>query len=161
MHMYVWERYKWLHPDPYSLAQELCSLTYPRLSSPPLSQASIPSLPLPSSCPSQPPARWHLPPEFYLRWDCVSELHTSETPVAWTHANCLGEGLAEQCWCWLAPENVCVIVLQKRFRDCGKSEHIAGSRFHCTLVSLSQYQQTWLFSRVCWDLCLWGGHMPI
>ena len=31
--------------------------------------------------------------------------------------------------------------------------------FHHSLVSLSQHQQTWLLSRVLWELCLWGSHM--
>ena len=39
------------------------------------------------------------------------------------------------------------------------SQHTAGARFHRTLVSLLQYQQMWLLSRVCWDFCLWGGCM--
>ena len=59
----------------------------------------------------------------------------------------------------LAPECVHAVVQQRRFRDYGKSQHTARARFHCTLVSLSQYQQMRLLSRVHWELCLWGGHM--
>ena len=59
-------------------------------------QVTVHSLPLPCPCPSCPPARQHLPPDFYLRWGCVSK-PASETPVAWTHADFLGEVLAEQC----------------------------------------------------------------
>ena len=33
-------------------------------------------------CPKCPPARRHLPPEFYLRWGCVSKPHISETSMA-------------------------------------------------------------------------------
>lgn len=40
----------------------------------------------------------------------------------------------------------------QRFRDYGTS-------FHCTLLSLSQYQQTWLLSRLHWDHCPWVGRM--
>ena len=61
-------------------------------------------------------------------------------------------------WCWLTPENVHGVLQWQRFRDYGKS-HIAGIRFHRTLVSLSQYQQMWLLSRVCWGLCFLGGCM--
>ena len=34
-----------------------------------------------------------------------------------------------------------------------------STRFHCTLVSLSQYQQMWLLSAVHWNHCLWESHM--
>ena len=64
----------------------------------PLSHASIHTLSLPCSCPNSPPAKQYLPPEFYLQWGCVSKPHFSETSEAWTHANSLGDRLAEQ---WL------------------------------------------------------------
>ena len=45
------------------------------------------------------------------------------------------------------------------FQGLQQSKITASSRFYHTLASLSQYQQTWLLSGVCWDLCLWGGFM--
>ena len=61
-----------------------------------MSQASVCSHTLLCLCPSRPPARQHLPPEFYLGGGCVSTPHTSETPEGWIHVDSLGEGLAEQ-----------------------------------------------------------------
>ena len=61
----------------------------------------------------------------------------------------------------LAPECVHAVVQQQRFRDYGKSQYTASARFHCTLMSLSQYQQTRLLSRVRWDLCLWEAIWPL
>ena len=56
------------------------------------------SPPLPCPCPRCPSARWHHPPEFYLRWGGVSKPHASQTLAAWTPDESLQEGLAEQ---WL------------------------------------------------------------
>ena len=117
---------------------------------------STPCLPCP--CPSYPSTRWHLPPEFYFKWDGVSKAHTSDTPVAWTCADSLGEGLAEQ-WPGAGLPQKTVIMQWQTFRDYGKSQHTASSSFHHTLVYLSQYQQTWLLSGVHWDFCPWGGCM--
>ena len=43
---------------------------------------STPCLPCP--CARYPSIRWHLPPDFYFKWDGVSKAHTSDIPVAWT-----------------------------------------------------------------------------
>ena len=82
------------------------------------------------SCPHCLPAKQHLPPEFYLRWGCVSKPHTSETAglgQALTHWGrvSVSSGQGKAC-----PENMCVIVQQQRFRGYGKSQNTAGSRFH-------------------------------
>ena len=70
-------------------------------------------------------------------------------PTAW---NPIWLSVGRSHWamsgCWIAPENVCVIAQQQRFRDYGKLQNTAVIRFHCTLVSFSQYQQTWLLSGV-------------
>ena len=63
-----------------------------------MSQASVHSLPLLCSCPNCLPARQHLFSQFNLRWVCVSKPQTSETSVAWTCTDSLGDGLTEQ---WL------------------------------------------------------------
>ena len=144
-------------------------------------QASFHSLLLHCLCPSHQPARWHLLPEFYLRWCHVSKALTSENPAAWPHSDPLGEGLAEQ---WLGaslPQGMlCHHVMaeaqrlwtgaglpQKKFMQLhgGRGSEILAN--HNTQLAsdftalwcLSQYQQTWLLSGVCWDLCLWGGCM--
>ena len=92
-------------------------------------------------------------------WSFISDRVCFKSPhlktSAWTCTNSLAESLAEQ---WLGaglpPENIHVIAQQQRFRDYGKSQCIASARFHHTLTCLSQYQETWLLSRVHWDLCL-------
>ena len=48
------------------------------------------------SRPSCQPTSRHFPPELYLRWGCVSKPFTSESPVAWTCSDSLGDGLIEQ-----------------------------------------------------------------
>ena len=45
-----------------------------------------------STCQAAPPSR------VLSQMGYISKPHTSETPEAWTHTDCLGEGLAEQ---WL------------------------------------------------------------
>ena len=119
-------------------------------------QASFHSLLLHCLCPSHQPARWHLLPEFYLRWCRVSKALTSENPAAWPHSDPLGEGLAEQ---WLGaslPQGMlCHHVMaevqrlwtggglpQKKFMQLhgGRGSEILANhniRFHCTLVSVS------------------------
>ena len=53
--------------------------------------SSAHALPLSVSKASLQPARRQLPPEFYLRWGCVSQSLTSENPAAWTWSNPLIE----------------------------------------------------------------------
>ena len=144
--------------------------------------SSVCSLLLHCLCPSCQPARQHLSPKFYLRWGCVSKPLTSESPTAWTPSNILREGLTGQwpgaslpqvtlVWlrscrgsenvagCLLAPGKVHVLTRQQRLRDYGKTQHTASTRFNHALASLFQYQKTWLFSGLHWDLFLWGGCM--
>ena len=128
------------------------------------------------------PARQHLPLEFYLIWGCVSKPLTSESLVARAHSDPLGDDVAKQ-WpgAGLPPGNVCaVVLLQSLLSDCGQvpacpressRDHEAAevqSLWQNTThsqggftASLFQYQQTWLFSGVCWDLCLWEALRPL
>ena len=156
----------------------LCALAHQQSSTPPLSLTSIHSPLLHCLWPSHQPARRHLPPEFYLKWDYVSKPLTSEGPAALTHSDPLGEGLsngwvlahpqerscdraaadAQRLWPGASPP-------QKKFmQSCSSS--VSGimqitTHIWCQasplLTSLFQHQQTWLFSRVHWDLCLWEG----
>ena len=54
------------------------------------------------------------------------------------------------------PEIIHAILQQEHLRDYGKSHHTSCIRFHCLLTPLLNTNK-WLFSRVCWDLCLWGS----
>ena len=86
----------------------------------------------------------------------MSGCHLAGDVFMWLHC-CRGSEIVTECL--LAPEKVHVITQQQRFRDYGKTQHTASARFHSILASLFQCQQTWLFSGIFWDLCLWGGHM--
>ena len=115
-----------------------------------MSPASVHSPLLRCPPPSHCPARRHLPPEFYLRWGCVSQSLTSETPAAWTRSN----PLVEQ---WPGAS-----LPQKR--SCRGSEVMVN---HNTQQALG-FTAPWCLcsstsnggcSLVHWDLCLWGGRM--
>ena len=90
----------------------------------------------------------------------VFKSHTSETMEAWTHTSTL-LGRLSLCNGWVlnCPRKRSGNYTGQRFRYYGKPQHTAGAKFHYILVSLFQYQRTWLLSEVCWDLCLWGGCM--
>ena len=124
-----------------------------------MSQASVHSYLYLVHVPSFLPARQHLPPQFYLRRN-VFQNHTLQkplwlgpTPTLWDLVS-LSNGQVPAC-----PRKCSCDHAVQRFRDCSKSQHTAGTRFHHTLASLSQYQQMWLFSRVQRDLYLWGDQM--
>lgn len=102
---------------------------------------------LPSPCPymNWPPARWHRTPVFYLRHGWVLIPHTSETPMAWTCADPLGEGLAVLWPCWLVPENSCATV--QWFRVYGNCNPQPAPGFAALIGSLCSYASEWGSSR--------------
>ena len=65
---------------PVSSIRTLCSRQQAIMH--PSSAASIHSLLLQCLRPSHQPAKWHLPPELYVTWGCVSQPLTSEDPAA-------------------------------------------------------------------------------
>ena len=122
------ERRKWFHPAASSLAQELPALMDRRSSTPPLSQASVPSAPLPVHVQAvRLPGGNSL--QSFISDGVVSKPHASETLAAWTRANSLGEGLTEQRPVPGRPQKTFVRLRGGRGSDYGKPQHTAAPRF--------------------------------
>ena len=144
------------------LAQELCTLTDPQSCTPPLSQASVHS----------PFYTFHvqaisLPDDTSLT-NFISDGSVFPIPsllrTLWLGPalTLLGRVFLSNGWVLACSrEHSWVHSAAERFRDYGKSQHTAGARFHCTLASLSQYQQTWLLSRVCWTFACGEAVWPL
>ena len=100
----------------------------------PMSPASVRSSPSPCLGTNRSPARWCFGPQFYLGCSYASKPHTSETPVAWTRADPLEEGLAAL---WFVPGNSGATTQWQQLEVYGKLPHTIGTRVCCPqLVSL-------------------------
>ena len=76
-------------------------------------------------------------------------LRLGHTPTPWGRG-----GLMEQWPDASLTQKTFMRSCSGRGSDYGKSQHTSGAKFHHTLVSLSQHQQMWMLSEVCWYLCL-------
>ena len=70
-----------------------------------------------------------------------------------------GGGLTEQRLGTSLPQKTFLQSHRGRGLEIIANHNTANAKFHHTLVSLSPHHQMWLFSGVCWNLCLWGGHV--